>query len=192
MKKTTTAILAASCLLLASGSAFAEEAYVAPVKAYVEANIKPWLNDPVIIDAIKAQDAANANISQASIDSLDKKWRAEVDSSDRSFIDKVLAKKISVFLKKKQDASQGMITEMFVMDDKGLNVGQSDMTSDYWQGDEAKWKKSYGMGAGAIFIDAPEKDESTQTLQSQASLTISDENGKPIGAITIGINLDDL
>jgi hypothetical protein len=36
-----------------------------------------------------------------------------------------------------------------------------------------------------------EEDESTQALQSQASVTISDpETGEPIGAITVGINLD--
>ena len=82
--------------------------------------------------------------------------------------------------------------EIILMDDKGLNVGQNDLTSDYWQGDEAKFQKSYGAGAGAVFVDAPEKDESTQMLQSQASLTIVDESGKPIGAITIGVNLSEI
>ena len=104
----------------------------------------------------------------------------------------VLNKPISAFLKAKQEASDGTITEIFVMDDKGLNVGQSATTSDYWQGDEAKFQKSFGAGAGAVFVDDAEKDESTQMLQSQASMTISDESGKPIGAITIGINLDKL
>ena len=78
------------------------------------------------------------------------------------------------------------------MDAKGLNVGQSDVTSDYWQGDEAKFQKSFGAGAGAVFVDEAEKDESTQMLQSQASMTIVDETGAPIGAITVGINLDKL
>jgi hypothetical protein len=77
------------------------------------------------------------------------------------------------------------------MDAKGLNVGQSDVTSDYWQGDEAKWQKTYGAGSGVVFVDGVEEDESTQALQSQASVTISDpETGEPIGAITVGINLD--
>jgi hypothetical protein len=50
-----------------------------------------------------------------------------------------------------------MITEMFVMDAKGLNVGQSDVTSDYWQGDEAKWQKTYGAGPGVVFVDGSRK-----------------------------------
>jgi len=77
------------------------------------------------------------------------------------------------------------------MDAKGLNVGQSDPTSDYWQGDEAKWQKTFSAGADAVFVDEVEQDESTQQLQSQASFTISDpETGEPIGAATAGINLE--
>jgi hypothetical protein len=43
-----------------------------------------------------------------------------------------------------------------------------------------------------VFVDGARKDEPTQMLQSQVSMTIVDENDKPIGAITIGVNLDQL
>lgn len=172
--------------------AFAEEAHVAPVTEYVNANVKPWLSDPAIVDAIKAQNAANAALDQAGIDALDQKWRAEVEADSHPMIDAVLANAISAFLKGKQDGSGGTITEIFVTDAKGLNVGQSDVTSDYWQGDEDKFTKSFGAGPDALFVDAAEKDESTQMLQSQASMTIVDETGKPIGAVTVGVNLDQL
>ncbi|QDZ03184.1 hypothetical protein FQ775_03305 [Nitratireductor mangrovi] len=167
--------------------------HVGPVTDYVKANIEPWLVDPVVVSAIKEQNAANAGLGQADIDKLDQQWRAETEASDRPLIDKVLANALSQFLSAKQDEAGGMITEAFVMDNKGLNVGQSAVTSDYWQGDEAKWQKSYGAGAGAIFVDEVEKDESTQTLQSQASIAITDPaSGEVIGAITVGINVDGL
>jgi hypothetical protein len=187
-----TGAFVALAMFIASPALADEAAHVGPVKDYLEANVKAWVNDPAIVDAIKAQNAEHANLTQADIDALDQKWRAEVDADDHPTIDGVLGKPVSAFLKSKQDASDGTITEIFVMDDKGLNVGQSATTSDYWQGDEAKFKKSFGAGAGAVFVDDAEKDESTQALQSQASMTISDESGKPIGAITIGINLDKL
>jgi hypothetical protein len=178
--------------LYAVAPALAEEAHVAPVTEYVNANVKPWLSDPAIVDAVKAQNAANAALDQAGIDALDQKWRAEVEADSHPMIDAVLANAISTFLKSKQDGSGGTITEVFVTDAKGLNVGQSDVTSDYWQGDEDKFTKSFGAGPDALFVDAAEKDESTQMLQSQASMTIVDETGRPIGAITIGVNLDQL
>lgn len=171
---------------------FAEEAHVAPVSEYVTANVKPWLSDNIIIDAVKAQNAANATLDQTAIDALDQKWRAEVESDKHPMIDAVLANPLSVFLRGKQEGSGGTITEIFVTDAWGLNVGQSDVTSDYWQGDEDKFQRSFGAGPGTLFVDVAEKDESTQMLQSQASMTIVDETGKPIGAITIGVNLDQL
>ncbi|MFS2180124.1 hypothetical protein ACCC98_29930 [Rhizobium pisi] len=194
MKKTMTALLlTCTASALPMGVSMAQDAaQLAPIADYVKSDIKPWLNDPAIIDALRAQDATNANLSAGDIDALDKKWRAEVDGSDHSMIDGVLGNALSKFLQDKKTASGGKITEIFVMDAKGLNVGQSDVTSDYWQGDEAKFQKSFGAGKDAVFVDEIEKDESTQTLQSQASVTISDDKGTPIGAITIGVNVDAL
>jgi len=183
------ALLAA--IAFAPVSAMAEEAHVAPVKDFVSSSVEGWLADPIVVDAINEQNAKTSGLDQAAIDQMDKDWRAQATASDKPMVDEVLARALSKFLMEKKEGSEGMITEMFVMDAKGLNVGQSDVTSDYWQGDEAKWQKTYGVGAGEVFVDEVEEDESTQALQSQASVTISDPaTGEPIGAITIGINLD--
>ena len=188
-----TLIAATALVALTAFSATAQDAHVAPVTDYIETNVKPWLSDPVLVDAVKAQNAQNANLAQADIDALDKKWRAETEGSSKEMIDGVLGNALSQFLKAKQQEAGGLITEVFVMDNKGLNVGQSDVTSDYWQGDEDKWSKTYGAGPDAIFIDGAEKDESTQMLQSQGSIAIKDPaSGEAIGAITVGINLDAL
>ena len=188
-----TLIAATALVALTAFSAAAQDAHVAPVTDYIETNVKPWLSDPVLVDAVKAQNAQNANLAQADIDALDKKWRAETEGSSKEMIDGVLGNALSQFLKAKQQEAGGLITEVFVMDNKGLNVGQSDVTSDYWQGDEDKWSKTYGAGPDAIFIDGAEKDESTQMLQSQGSIAIKDPaSGEAIGAITVGINLDAL
>lgn len=193
MKVARLAGVAVSSALAFSHAAYAEEPHVAPVKDYVNANVMPWLSDPAIIEAIKAQNVANASLDQAGVDALDGQWRAEVDASSRPLIDKVVGSDISKFLAARKQEAGGMITEAFVMDNKGLNVGQSDPTSDYWQGDEDKWQKSFGGGAGAVFVDEVEKDESTQTLQTQASIAISDPaSNEVIGAITVGIDVSGL
>ena len=191
IKILASALVTASVLAFAPVSAMAEEAHVAPVKEFISQNVEGWLNDPIVVSAIKEQNAKTGGLDQAAIDKLDKDWRAQATAADKPFVNELLARELSKFLMEKKEGSQGMITEMFVMDAKGLNVGQSDVTSDYWQGDEAKWQKTYGAGAGVVFVDEVEEDESTQALQSQASVTISDpETGEPIGAITVGINLD--
>ncbi|QJY41213.1 hypothetical protein HND97_14885 [Vibrio cholerae] len=92
-----------------------------------------------------------------------------------------------------QNASNGKITEVFVMENKGLNVAQSEVTSDYWQDDEAKWQNTYSKGVGAFDISDIEEDESTQVFQAQVSYTVvNPSSGEAIGAITVGINVDAL
>lgn len=41
--------------------------------------------------------------------------------------------------------------EIFVMDNQGANVAMSDKTSDYWQGDEDKFVRSFAGGEGKVF-----------------------------------------
>jgi hypothetical protein len=90
---------------------------------------------------------------------------------------------------RKIQASAPHYAEIFVMDNQGANVAMSDKTSDYWQGDEAKFIKSYNGGRGAIFIDDVKFDNSTQAYLVQVSVPVKDGD-KVIGAITFGINVD--
>ena len=169
------------------------DAHKEAAEAFIKTKVMPWLESAEVVSAINAQNQENAGLAQGDIDKLDKQWRAEVDASSKPLIDKVMKNALSKFLAAKKNEFDGAVTEMFVMDDKGLNVGQSDVTSDFWQGDEAKWKKTYKMGPTALFVDDVEQDESTQQLQSQVSVSIKDPaTGKVIGAITVGVNVDQL
>lgn len=187
--------IAAGTILAVSfaGSAAVADEFQDAAKAYVTEKVMPWLESDEVVAAIKAQNEKNAGLAQGDIDALDKQWRAEVDASSRPLIDSVISNALSAFLKSKKDEASGLVTEMFVMDNRGLNVGQSDVTSDYWQGDEGKWKKTYMNGPDTVFVDEVEKDESTQALQTQVSVTIKDPaDGKAIGAITVGVNVEQL
>lgn len=178
--------------LLAS-VASASDAHVAPVTEFANSTIKQWISDKIVVDAVKAQNAKHAGLTQTDIDNMDKDWRAQTSASSKPMIDAVLGNALSAFLRQQQEAAGGLVTEVFVMDNLGLNVGQSEVTSDYWQGDEAKWQKSYSAGAGAIFVDEVEMDESTQTFQAQVSMAVVDPaTGEVIGAITVGVNVDAL
>jgi len=175
-----------------SGMAIADE-FEAPMKKLADSEIRMWIKDPAIVSAVKAQNQKNASLTQADIDRLDKQWRAETGASSQPMIKAVLSNDLSKFLKAKKDAGNGLYTEIFVMDNKGLNVGQSDITSDYWQGDEAKWQKTYSVGPNAIHVSDVKKDESTQTFQGQVSLPVADPaNNQVIGAITVGVNVEHL
>ena len=173
-------------------AAMSQERHEPQAKAFIESKIGKWMSNPIVIQGLKEQNAKSAALSQADIDRLDKQWRAETKPAAKPLIDAVLGTPMSAFLKKIKGDSKGLITEIFVMDNRGLNAGQSDVTSDYWQGDEAKWQKTFATGPNAIFVDKVEKDESTQNFQSQISVTITDSSGAAIGAVTIGVDMDEL
>ena len=195
MRKNAIKFLASTAIAvtLTTSMALAGVDHVAKMQELASGGAMAWVNDPAVVSSIKAQNSKHASLGQSDIDSLDKKWRAETKSTDKPMINGVLTKPLSSFLKKVKTNSKGLFTEIFVMDNKGLNVGQSDITSDYWQGDEAKWKKTYKVGPEAVHVGKVKLDESTQAFQSQLSLPIVDPGTKMvIGAVTIGVNVDQL
>ncbi len=148
-------------------------------------HIMPLLSEPKLIDAVKMQNKTHADLTQAEIDALDQKWRA----GDAALTGTVLGTDLSQHLAQVREGSSGMFTEIFVMDNKGLNVGQSDPTSDYWQGDEAKWQETYLKGPDAMHLSEVEEDESSQTFQVQISLPVVSD-GAVIGALTAAVNAE--
>jgi hypothetical protein len=160
-----------------------------PIKNLVENEFQKWINDPIIINAIKDANRLNKTRTEDEILVQDNKWRA----GDAEFQGLYTNTPSSMFLKQKQKESDNLYSELFIMDFQGCNVGLSDLTSDFWQGDEAKFKKSFNNGAGSVFIDEIELDESTGTYQVQVSLPIVDKtNNEVVGAITIGIDMSKL
>lgn len=182
-------ILSAPLVVAAS---FAQAVDAPPaMQAFVESEVMSWASSPEVISAVVAQNAKTAGSSEAQILEWDGAWRAQVGQADQPLISEVMGRDLSHMLKQKVEASGGRITEIFVMDSVGLNVAASDVTSDYWQGDEAKFTETYPKGTGALFVDEVEFDESAQSYQGQISISLTDPaTGEVVGAMTIGLNAE--
>lgn len=182
----------ALCLGLSATAAQAAD-YTPAMQSYLDSNILSWAADPVILQAIRSQNAVTAAYDQTQIDTLDTAWRGEVGTSSMPTIVPVLTSSAAEFLRGKVAESGGTITEIFLMDAKGLNVAVSDTTSDYWQGDEEKFTMTYPLGVGAVHLGDVELDESSQRYQGQVSITISDPaTGEVLGAMTVGLDAESL
>lgn len=187
-------IVAAMALtsLLSTSPAVAQD-HPAAVRQIIDSQIRTWLDDPVILNAIRQSNQRNASLTTVEVGRLDTQWRAELDAAEKPLMDQVMSRPASAYLKQIKERGAGLYTEIFVMDARGLNVAQSDVTSDFWQGDEAKWQLTFLLGRDAEFIDGIEFDESAQLFQCQVSLSIADPlTGEVIGAITVGVNADEL
>lgn len=193
-------LISLACALAIVSAAGTARAEPQPLSTPVDALVTPalldtlraWSETPVVRLTLKARNARNGSLDQAEIDRLDSQWRSERETVDQPLITSVLSSPLSTYLTRIQARSLGVYTEIFVMDMKGLNAGQSSITSDYWQGDEAKFQKSFAAGPQAMFVDEPEYNEDSATWRVQVSRTLTDETGAPMGAITIELNLTEL
>lgn len=159
----------------------------------IRKDISDWLDQEIVQLSILSQNERYSSLDETSIIALDKQWRAERKKADQPLISATLSNPLSVYLSRMQGRSLGLFSEIFIMDNNGLNVGQSSITSDFWQGDEAKFQKTYPKGIQASFIDTPEWDDKYRIWKTQLNITIANKSGeKPIGAATIEINLTEL
>jgi len=161
------------------------------VLAYARTDLQEWITDPVIIYAIKEQNELNGTLSESQIARMDRRWIK--GGKFGAEVLEMLDRQASIIARDRRERAGGIITEIIVMDRYGLNVAISDRTSDFYQGDEAKYIETFLKGANAVHISELELDESTQKVQTQVSLTVVDpETGQPIGAVTLGVSLDKL
>ncbi|MEM1286318.1 MAG: hypothetical protein AAGH43_13100 [Pseudomonadota bacterium] len=160
--------------------------------AFVE-ETRGWLSNAIVSMSVEAQNQRHRNLGQAEIDALDQQWRAEREVNDQPLIAATVSNPLSTYLLRMQASTLGLYTEIFIVDAVGLNVGQSAVTSDYWQGDEAKFQETFPNGPQAVFIDEAEWDEDRRIWRAQLNLSIPNESGnQAIGAATVEVNLTEL
>jgi len=186
MKKVMIIIMV--CMVMAMGFGLGLAAEKAPQKVVdlAKSTLVNLGSDPVIIEAVKSENGKNKSMGQ--IKERDKKWMSTPGIAD--FMKAIMESECAKHLRDIQ-ASGSYYAEIFVMDNQGANVAMTDKTSDYWQGDEAKFKESYNNGAGAVHISDVEFDDSTQVYLVQVSVPVKD-GSSVIGAVTIGIDVDQI
>jgi hypothetical protein len=143
--------------------------------------LEAWGKDPELVKAVNAQNARRMTLTQ--IKDVDSAWIAgKAEDRVRELLGNPCALRLKALVSK--GPAYG---ESFVMDNQGANVCMSDKTSDYWQGDEAKWQKSFNGGSGQAFVDKARYDTSSKTILVQISVPVLD-GGATIGALTVGLD----
>lgn len=174
-------------LLVAVQISLAEgEAYEQLLNEIVAGPIAVVVSQKPLLSAIVSQNERNADLSQQEIDALDAQWRTELKAKEQPLIREMLNRELSTYLKQIQENSGGVITEIIVMDAYGLNVAQSALSSDYWQGDEDKWQVPFERER--IHISALEFDESTNMIQTQISVPVRNDQNNIVGVATFGVH----
>ena len=60
--------------VLLATAAYAAAPHEAPMRDFATGTVAGWISNPMVVEAVKAQNGKHANLSQDEIDRLDKQW----------------------------------------------------------------------------------------------------------------------
>ncbi|MEX2320764.1 MAG: hypothetical protein WD668_05380, partial [Saccharospirillum sp.] len=93
--------------------------------------VSDWVREPVL-----QANARNRHLSAGEINRIDRQWVDEVRTGDFDLIGEVLSRDLSTRLELIRRQSQGVFSKLFITDVHGVTIGASNVTSDWFQGDE--------------------------------------------------------
>jgi hypothetical protein len=137
--------------------------------------------DPELAKAVQAKNQSGE--SEADILKKDKEWQA----NPRYPLRQEMTSNACATRLKKLLAMEPIVVEAFLMDNKGALVCATRETSDYWQGDEAKWQSTFADGK-PVFVDQPALDMSSNSFGVQLSV-LGKDGGKAAGALTLTLKV---
>ncbi|MEL0167687.1 MAG: transporter substrate-binding domain-containing protein [Pseudomonadaceae bacterium] len=150
-----------------------------------------WRTQPELIAAVKAQNTQHKSLSIQQIHQLDQQWLGEqrLPSEQRELTNRVLHTPLADWLREQQTQLDGMISELIITDQQGLNVAISEPTTDYWQGDETKFTEPFF--SEQPYMSTLTYDQSTRRFQVHVSTPIRDpQTDTTIGVLIIGLDIE--
>ena len=138
-----------------------------------------WAANPVIVNSVLEQ---NRKGPIAGMDNAKWKITRRSDPVVTAFQNNPTGQ----FFKTKLDDSKGAISEAFLSAARGEKVAFAEKTTSYIHTGQAKFDVPFH--SGKAWQGNAEFDESSQTYAIQISVPVL-QDGKPIGALVVGVNL---
>ena len=134
------------------------------------------LQDSAVMEAVQFANDRDRHITAQQIGALDRKWRKPGEELPAKLTDKKCNESLKVF----QKTFKGF-AEIFVTNARGLNVCQTNKTTDYYQADEKWWSQTFKLGK--LRHDPPEFDESAGVFAVPVYVPVRD----PASGVVIGV-----
>lgn len=146
--------------------------------------VQRWAADPTVVATVRRANAQSPTMRD--VEQLDQRWRATsgTDSFMRGLLDNACSERLRSLGSRTPE-----LGEAFVTDRLGANVAMTQKTSDYWQGDETKFKAAFTNRTGAFHIGPVIFDESIQAYAVQVSVPVLDAD-TAIGVLVVTLNLE--
>lgn len=159
------------------------------INQLVALHMRRWGHNEVLLDTLR--EARRQPLDPDTIERLDVQWMKEYLRKQQPLVDSVHQKPASAFLQGIRQQYRPLFNELFLTDSRGVTAAMSPATSDFWQGDEAKFNSTRKLPAGRLLIEPIAYDGSTQSFQVQISAPLYDpEDASFLGVMTFGVNIE--
>ena len=161
------------------------------IKELLASKIEHWKHLPTLEALLIDRNLKSRRFIQQEITECDKKWAQKFMQNNFSYSNELIDQELSAQLREIEKQSQDVLTEIIVTDARGLNIAISDMTSDYWRGDEEKFTAAFSKPANTMHFGEINYDESTKRFQLQISVPLySAEKLEPLGVMVLGVDVE--
>lgn len=162
-----------------------ESAQIRALASTLFANLHRQLN---LVDSVAGEEHPH---TLADILTIDQQWQVAEPLFPSDEARNIAARPLSRFLASWQSLQDGKVTEVLVMDAQGALVAMSQLTSDYWQGDEDKFRQVASKPDDTLYIGPVRFDASSRHFQVIASRPLRDGRSNDlIGVVAIGLDIE--
>lgn len=151
-----------------------------------------------VLDINQIIEAGPRQESFTDVMTIDSQWQALVPLTMPDLAERILALPGSRALLAWQESHRGLVTEVMLINDMGTLAAMSQLTSDYWQGDEPKFQRvmeNRVTGTEAerrLYISPIRYDTSAARFQITSSTPVVPGHGKSaIGVAVIGLSIEE-
>ncbi|MBD3640838.1 MAG: hypothetical protein HUJ18_07565 [Marinobacter sp.] len=146
------------------------------------------------VDLRQAFAGDSAPLASEEIRDIDRDWRAKAPAEATALARHILQLPASEALRQWKEKHTGLVTEAMVVNRSGTISAMSRLSSDFWQGDEPKFKQVMedSGSPGNLYISPIRYDASTARFQIMVSSAITSEHGgEKLGVVVLGLNVEE-
>ena len=150
-----------------------------------------WRSQPLLLQTLREAAQAPAP-SERALAQADARWLFEQQEQAQPLLSQVLRTPLSEQLRGAVAADR-LLSEALISDLYGQLLAASDITTDYYQGDEISFQQSRDLLDDDLLLEPIAYDSSTQKLAIRVSGPIHD--GGPdqfLGVLTLGVDIEQL
>lgn len=181
--------LAAGILGLASAFAWPHVVGVLHYAPKLDGLFAELHRDPVLLDALRDQNAALADKDEAWARAQDRIWNAERGQGDgalqRAYMDRPASRHLRDILA----GSDGLVSHAFLIDAKGRMVAEPFISFNFWQFDKPKFHYTFPLGVGARDVSWLQLSwDGSHPVCWRAETMVDPRTGAPIGVLALEVN----